>query len=123
MRYCDVGLLPTYAETYGYSVLEFQACGCPVVSTAIRALREINGSSVGWHIRVPVNNYGEAHYSTDLERRELSSLIRNGIIEIVRQICREPSVIRAKGATALERVSKLHDPALYALRLKEFYAT
>jgi glycosyltransferase involved in cell wall biosynthesis len=37
MKKSHVGLLPTYADTYGYSVLEFQAAGCPVITTNVRA--------------------------------------------------------------------------------------
>ena len=45
MKSADVGLLPTYADTFGYSLLEFQAAGCPVISTNVRALSEINDVS------------------------------------------------------------------------------
>lgn len=48
---CHVGLLPTLAETYGYSVLEMQAAGVPVISTNIRALAEIN--QINWQINLP----------------------------------------------------------------------
>jgi glycosyltransferase involved in cell wall biosynthesis len=123
MRGADVGMLPTYADTYGYSMLEFQACGCPVVSTAIRALREINGSDVGWLIEVPINRYGEASHTNHPERKELSSRIRQGIISIVRDIAKDPTVVRAKGANALNRVFLAHDPATYASRLRELYVT
>lgn len=43
-----VGCLPTLQDTYGYSILEMQACGCPVITTDIRACPEINNSSCGW---------------------------------------------------------------------------
>lgn len=55
MKSAHVGLLPTFADTYGYSVLEFQACGCPVISTDVRALPEINNNEIGWMIKVPKN--------------------------------------------------------------------
>ena len=42
LKNTHVGLLPTYADTYGYSVLEAQSFGCPVITTNIRAMPEIN---------------------------------------------------------------------------------
>lgn len=40
----DIGLLPTWADTYGYSVLEMQSFNIPVITTNVRALGEINYS-------------------------------------------------------------------------------
>ncbi len=68
MKKAHIGLLPTYADTYGYSVLEFQAAGCPVVTTNVRSLPEINDNDKGWLIEVPKNRMGEAIYSTDTDR-------------------------------------------------------
>lgn len=45
-----VGLLPTWADSFGYSVLEAQAAGCPCITTDIRALPEINNDDIGWII-------------------------------------------------------------------------
>lgn len=45
-----VALLPTWMDTYGYSILETMACGTPTISTSLRALTEINTSDVGWLI-------------------------------------------------------------------------
>ena len=56
MKTCDIGLLPTYADSYGFSVLEAQACGLPVISTDVRALPEINNTDCGWLIRVQKRN-------------------------------------------------------------------
>ncbi|MFW2788163.1 glycosyltransferase, partial [Acinetobacter baumannii] len=68
-----IGLLPTWADTFGYSVLEFQACGCPVISTDVRALSEINNNDIGWLINVDKNKYGEivvdSYSKKDLCRR------------------------------------------------------
>jgi glycosyltransferase involved in cell wall biosynthesis len=58
LKESQVLLLPTYADTYGYSVLEAQASGCPVVSTDIRALPEINNNQCGWIINVPKDKFG-----------------------------------------------------------------
>lgn len=121
IKTCDVGLLPTWAETYGFSVLESQACGCPVISTDIRALPEINSSRVGWLIPVPKNDMGEALYSTPEERAKLSEQIQVGLETIIRSIIADPSVIAKKGQAAVERIRVEHDPQAYADKLRQIY--
>ena len=48
---CDVGLLPSRHDTFGYSVLEFQASGLPCITTDVCALTEINNNSCGWVVK------------------------------------------------------------------------
>ena len=121
IKSCDVGLLPTWADTYGLSVLESQACGCPVITTDVRALSEINNTDVGWLIRVPKNDLGEALYSTPEEREHRSQHIQAGLEAIIRSICADPSVIFNKGVKSLERIREMHDPDTYAQKLREIY--
>ncbi len=121
MKTCDVGLLPTYADTYGFSVLEAQACGLPVITTDVRALPEINNTDVGWIIRVPKNDLGEALYDTPEDRERLSQQIKTGLEAIVRNIVADPSVIYVKGLKSIERIREMHDPAAYAQKLREIY--
>ena len=121
MKTCDIGLLPTYADTYGFSVLEAQACGCPVISTDGRALPEINNGDVGWLIYVPKNDLGEALYSTPEERDRLSQQIQLGLEEIILKIIADPIVIYTKGMKAIERIRKFHDPLSYTQQLREIY--
>lgn len=121
MKGCDVGLLPTYADSYGFSVLEAQACGLPVISTDVRALPEINNTDVGWIIRVPKNELGEALYSTAEERERLSQQIQAGLEAIIRNIVADPSVIFTKAMKSIERVREFHDPTAYAQKLREIY--
>jgi glycosyltransferase involved in cell wall biosynthesis len=117
----DVGLLPTWADTYGLSVLEAQACGLPVISTNVRALPEINSAKVGWLIHVPKNEMGEALYSTNEERLILSEQIQAGLENTIRSIIADPSVIAIKGQAALERIRVEHSPEDYAERLRQIY--
>jgi glycosyltransferase involved in cell wall biosynthesis len=121
MRAADVGLLPSYADTYGFSVLELQACGVPVITTDIRALPEINNAAFGWLIKVPKNALGEALYTTAEEREALSQSIRSDLAQIVRDIAADPVQIAVKGTAALERIRKEHDPATYADALRQVY--
>jgi len=121
MRTADVGMLPSYADTYGFSVLEAQASGLPVITTDIRALPEVNNPTVGWLIKVPKNALGEALYATVEEREVLSQSIRAGLEQSVRHIAADPGQIVVKGAAALDRIRKEHDPAAYADALRQVY--
>lgn len=121
MRTADVGMLPSYADTYGFSVLEAQASGLPVITTDVRALPEVNNPTVGWLIKVPKNALGEALYVTVEEREVLSQSIRAGLEQSVRHIAADPGQIVVKGAAALDRIRKEHDPAAYADALRQIY--
>lgn len=121
-RGSQVGLLPTHADSYGYSMLEFQACGCPVISTDVRALPEINNDQVGWLIPVPKHPLGEARYNSVEERQQLSQAISHGLESAVRSILNDPQSVRVKGGLALERIRREHDPLERAEKLRNWYA-
>jgi glycosyltransferase involved in cell wall biosynthesis len=122
MRNCDVGLLPSYAETYGYSVLEFQACGRPVITTDIRAFPEINSNERGWLI--PVNKReigGEAYFRSDRDREALSAAIKKGLLNAFEDILANPDQIRRKGARALDHILSDHSPERFGQSLEALY--
>ncbi|MBL3556708.1 MULTISPECIES: glycosyltransferase family 4 protein [Marinobacter] len=122
MRTCDVGLLPSYAETYGYSVLEFQACGRPVITTNVRAFPEINSDDRGWLI--PVNKQetgGEAWFKSDHDRAVLSAAIKAGLINVFEEILANPQQIREKGARALSHILSHHNHKQFGESLEALY--
>ncbi len=121
MKTCDIGLLPTYADSYGFSVLEAQACGLPVISTDVRALPEINNPDCGWLIRVPKNELGEALYDSPEERAHLSQQIQDGLEAILRSILNDKSSIYPKALKALQRIREMHDPEVFSQKLREIY--
>jgi glycosyltransferase involved in cell wall biosynthesis len=124
-RKSHVALLPTYDDTYGFSVLEAQACGCPVITTNVCALPEINPDTVGWAVEVPKDSLGQAlgqaSTATSQERDELSDAILKGLRAIVKEICASPPTVREKGMAAMSRISKEHDPGNLASFLTEIY--
>ncbi len=103
-----VALLPTYDDTYGFSVLEAQGAGCPVITTDGCALPEINNDSIGWLIEVPKDEYDVQLHRTPEERKTLSACIRENLFHIVRGICADGSVVRVKGERALDRIRREH---------------
>lgn len=126
MRTCDVGLLPTRADTYGYSVLEMQACGLPVITTDVRALPEINDDDCGWVIRGCGKRdgsgvFGEADYSTPEKLLELSQTIERGVYaKVVEAITNRESVVR-KGKSSWKRIVAEHDLQKYGDRIFNVY--
>jgi glycosyltransferase involved in cell wall biosynthesis len=116
-----IGLLPTYADTYGYSVLEAQACGCPVISTNIRAMPEINNDECGWIIKVPKNNLGFGILDTIEERIIFSTIIEEEIYRILKNILKNPKQINGKSSAAIERIKNEHCLNKHSQKLKEIY--
>ena len=117
----DVGLLPTYDDIYGYSVLEAQAAGCPVISTDVCALPEINNDDVGWLIEVPKDEFGIAHRYTSADRKRLSDVIVEGLYETIKEMAADRSLVAGKGARALERIKRECTPLDRVRKLEEIY--
>ena len=121
LRNSHVGLLPTYADSYGYSVLEAQACGCPCITTDIRALPEINNDDVGWSIKVPKNKAGNALIYSESDRSRFSQIIQEGLQSIIVHLLANEREIIEKGKSALVRIKKEHSPANNARILEGIY--
>ena len=121
LRKTDVGLLPTYHDTYGYSVLEAQSCGCPVISTDIYALPEINNDAVGWVIDVPLNSERGARISTAHERRCFSEFLENSLQSRIEAIVGDRATIKQKGHRCIAHIRDNHDPVKAAARLEQIY--
>lgn len=127
MKSCHVGLLPTMQDTYGYSLLEMQACGLPVITTAIRALIEINNDICGWMI--PVDTVGpgnEAKYHTAEQRKKLESDILRGLEERFGNILNavgsnDTAELHTKALKSWERVKKYHEPESVGQELTKIY--
>jgi glycosyltransferase involved in cell wall biosynthesis len=117
-----VGLLPTYSDTYGYSVLESQACGCPVISTDVRALPETNNGRIGWLIHVPkVFKQSRTRFQSDEYRRKVSEIIKKGLIKNIKEIVGNKQIVREKGIRALEKIRTFHNPETRAKELELIY--
>lgn len=117
-----MALLPTYADTYGYFVLEAQACGCPVVTTDIRALPEINNNECGWLINVIKDENGNAILNTSEQRRIFSKEIMEQLAQIIEQIIKNPLEIIVKGKKAIKRIKNIHSPNQHANQLYKVYS-
>ena len=121
MQESHLGLLPTWQDTYGYSVLEMQANGCPVLTTSIRSLPEINPDHCGWRINHTTNDWGEWYEIPSTRVSEVSQKLSEAILENLRVILNNPKELQEKGQRAVARIQKEHDPKIHAARLSEIY--
>ncbi len=121
MQESHLGLLPTWQDTYGYSVLEMQANGCPVLTTGIRSLPEINPDQCGWRIRHNTNHWGEWLEIPNKRESEVSQRLSEAILENLRLILSNPEELEEKGQRAVRRIQQEHDPETHAARLSEIY--
>jgi glycosyltransferase involved in cell wall biosynthesis len=123
LKSSHVCLLPTYADTYGFTVLEAQAAGCPVISTDIRALPEINNEEVGWLINIPKNDFRNAKLITKSERENLSKMIKLQLSEILIQILSNPESLKIKGVNSIDRIRNEHSFSNTTHQIETIYDT
>lgn len=121
MKISDIGLLPTRADTYGYSILEMQAAGTPVITTNVRAIPEINTDETGWIIEVPKNSMGEANYQTKDDLKKLRETIQNGLTVILEDILLNTDTINPRRKASLDRILKEHNPKDYEKVIEKIY--
>lgn len=121
LQKADVGLLPTWAETYGFSVLEMQSCGCPVITTNVRALPEINPTEAGWQVTQELNDDCDYSVTSARERDRLRRKTIDQLKAIIADIVETPELITQKANAAIARIRDEHDMEAYQIKLRSLY--
>lgn len=121
MKKAHVCLLPTWMDTFAYSVLEAQACGTPVISTSLRALTEINNENVGWLIDVPVNRLNNPLHLTREQQDCFSEKLLNGLYNKVEYVLQHRKEIKDKAMKCLVKIKEYHSPQKYEEKLRMAY--
>ena len=125
-KHAHVGLLPSMGDTFGFSVLEMQACGCPVITSDRQALPEINNNDCGWMLNTEklrlFHRDDFAHY-TRAEVEALSESIRIQLRNTITEILINQDQIKKKAENSLKRVDRVHSPKQYAEQLKHIYTS
>lgn len=117
----DVGILPTWADTFGYSVLEMQAAGCPVITTNVRALDELNNEESGWKVRLPLNKHKEVAIKSQEEKDNYRKLMQTQLENIILGILENPEQIHQKALNAYDKVTQQHSVEGYYQALNDVY--
>ena len=112
----DLGLLPTWGDTYGYSVLEMQACFVPVITTSVRALPEINLQSN--IISLPSNKFGELIIQSYFDKNNLREAIISNLKSKIMGYFYNRVSIKDSAQLSIEKLKKDHDYNKYLTLLK-----
>ena len=110
-----IGFLPTWADTYGYSVLEMQSEGIPVITSNVRALSEINYSQL--LINIPTNQFGEIVINSEKQVEYVSRLIIDGIKENIKLLFEDRMLLAKLSGVVRKEIIKEHSPDDYFKRL------
>lgn len=120
MKQHHIFAVPSLQETFGYVVLEAQACATPVLTTSIRAFPEINNNDCGFVVDIPQNTNGVADVAS-LGYQAVSSILQDGIQQKLSEVVSNPILLEEKGRMAIERIKLHHSPESYAEKLMEIY--
>ncbi|HEX8514896.1 MAG TPA: glycosyltransferase family 4 protein [Bacteroidia bacterium] len=119
----NVGLLPSYGETYGYAVLEAQACGCPVITTIMPPFPEFNSNAFGWLIDVPLKKRNGI-LDSDLSGENLirfKEALFKGLYQSMKEAITNKDLLKTKSQAAIEHIRNDHSPEKKAQQIEEIY--
>lgn len=123
LRKSHIVCLPTWGDTYGYSVLEGQSAGCAAITTNLRALPEINNAECGWVIEVPKLPSGDGDIDTPEKRKVFQDTLIEGIQSALQEALSDRQQLREKSRLALKRIRDHHDPANHKAELLKIYSS
>lgn len=126
---CDVGLLPSLDDTFGWSALEAMSVGLPVVATNLCAMPEIvEQGHNGYLVELPKQEnrrWAGLSQRDDRARRQALDMaydaIADGIVAAVSELEGDRERLREMSRAAIEHVKRRHDPIRLADRLREIY--
>ncbi len=118
----DIGVLPSYGETYGYSILEAMAHGCAVVVPRVSAFTECVSDDNGVLLEIPVvTDRGLVTMNFASSHEVLHRSLVESLVSALGGLENNPSDLRKKGEAALQRIKSRHWPQQAAKQLEQIY--
>lgn len=113
----DIGILPSFGETYGYSILEAMGCGCAVITPNLRPYDEFVKEDWGWKLNVPTKDTR----TVDLSHPDYSEILTNEIYEKIKYACAHRDELISKKIHAVKAIAKYHSPKDRAIFIENLY--
>jgi glycosyltransferase involved in cell wall biosynthesis len=108
MRRVHVGVLPTMAETFGFSLLEFMSVGRPVIGSNVQAGAEILAADRGWTLQLELRSdrLWAGRSGTDFAYGLGVLSLTEQLGAVLHAIRADPSSLVEKGRAALQHVEQ-----------------
>lgn len=121
MKSSHVGLLTTWADTLGFSSLDMQAAGLPIITTNVRAQPEVNPH--GWMVNLPVNYANEVGLRNRGQKDEVRKVFVSQLIQIFNGILDNKGEIVRRSKLSFDHIVKNHSLTNYSKKLADIYST
>lgn len=123
LKESDVGVLPSYGESYGYFVLEAMACGCAVIVPRTAPFTDYLNDECAIMLDVPiVTQSGVARMDFSVGYEELHRRLAESLVVALGTLENDREELRKKAAAALDRIATHHCPHAAARKLEQLYA-
>jgi len=111
-RNAHILLLPTLDDTFGLAVLEAQANHCPVLSTDVFAMPEINNNEIGWLLETPKDEMRLGKVWEKNDRILFSKLVCDQLESVLQTLFDNPEMILQKSILAYKQVVEQHNQTI-----------
>ena len=117
MKRSHIGLFPSYGDTFGYVTLEMQASGCPVITTDINALPEINNNEVGWICNITGTEPFEG-----VKAPRVRAILQKQIADALDEALSNRDLVIGKAVKAANRVEREFSEDEFSSKMYEIYS-
>jgi glycosyltransferase involved in cell wall biosynthesis len=117
----DISLLPTWADTAPYGVLESMASGSPVIGSDVRNMTETIQPERGWLLNLPQTVNNDINLQSAAQQVELSDYMVAEMERIVEDALNRRAEVNEMGVRAWSFVSQEHNAANHLRRMEGFY--
>ncbi len=120
MKSSHVGLLTTWADTLGFSSLDMQAAGLPIITTNVRAQQEIN--PYGWMVNLPLNYAKEVGLQSREQKEEVRKIFVSQLVNIFNKILDDKADIVKRSELSFNHIILNHSLSGYSKKLADIYS-
>jgi glycosyltransferase involved in cell wall biosynthesis len=117
----DFAVLPSLQDSFGYGVLEAQACGAVTITTNIRAMPEMHRDGGGLLMELPLDPDREVHHDAAAMPRVISDLVDRLEHALETAIGMPVEACRARACVQQGLLRERYDPVAHRAALERIY--
>ncbi len=114
-------VLPTLQDSFGYGVLEAQACGAVTLTTNVRAMPEMHCADGGLMVELGLDADGEVYHDAGAMPSVIADLVDRLEHALERAIAMQPEERRARATAQQRLLRERFDPASHRQAIDAIY--